>query len=113
MIAILVAIIVAAVVGIALLNHGEYNDTASGMLAHMAGFILLIVSGVSLMFYMLLAWDWIASEHKAKIINREYGTKYTREEVFYANDAIDTIRKIDRKRIEVNGNILGNNNVEE
>ena len=39
-------------------------------------------------------------------VNREYGTNYTREEIFFAADVIDTIREIDRKRVEVNGDLL-------
>jgi hypothetical protein len=51
----------------------------------------------------------MASEHKMHIINREYQTNYTREEIFYASDVIDTIRELDRKRIELNGNIMRDN----
>jgi hypothetical protein len=72
-----------------------------GGLAATGGVFLLIGIGIS-SFY------WVGAEYKARIINREYGTEYTREEVFYASDVIETIRELDRKRIELNGNIMGN-----
>jgi hypothetical protein len=40
-------------------------------------------------------------------LNREYNTNYTREEVFWASDVIETIRELDRKRVELNGDIMG------
>lgn len=46
------------------------------------------------------------SKYQSEIINREYGTNYTQEEVFYGSDVIDVIRKLDRKRLEVNGDVL-------
>lgn len=55
---------------------------------------------------IVLAFDWFAAEQKANIINREYGTAYTQKEIFYAEDVIDTIREIDRSRIEVNGSLF-------
>jgi hypothetical protein len=39
-------------------------------------------------------------------MNREYGTSYTQEEMFFAADVIDTVRQLDRKRIEINGDIV-------
>lgn len=44
---------------------------------------------------------WVGAGYRAEIINREYGTTYTRAEVYYASDVIETIRQLDRKRYEV------------
>ena len=55
---------------------------------------------------MALGYDWVAAEHQARIINREYGTDYTRQEVFYASKVIDTVRELDRKRIQLNGDLM-------
>ena len=41
------------------------------------------------------------------IINSERGTNYTREDVLYASNVIDTIHQINRKRVEINGNVMG------
>ena len=56
--------------------------------------------------YPLLVFFYLAAEHKAEILNREYGTNYTQEEVFYAHGVIDTIRQLDRTRVEINGNLI-------
>ncbi len=56
--------------------------------------------------YAGLGYGYIAADYKANIINREYNTSYTQEEVFFASDVIETIREIDRKRVEINGDII-------
>lgn len=61
---------------------------------------------IGLIFYAILCFKYLGAEHKAAIINREYDTNYTAQEVFYAEDVIDTIREIDRKRIELNGDLM-------
>lgn len=75
-------------------------------------FVLGIFSGFCSFFSCIalafLGYDWYAAGYKTQIINREYGTNYTREEVFYAKDVIDTIQEINRKRIEINGNLMQN-----
>lgn len=57
-------------------------------------------------FVIPLSLQWVSAKHKADILNREYGTDYTQAEVFYAADVIDTVRQLDRKRYEINGNLL-------
>lgn len=54
-----------------------------------------------MVFGLVFSYGWYSSEHKAKIINREYKTNYTQEEIFYAEDVIETIREIKRQRNEV------------
>lgn len=61
---------------------------------------------IGLLIYAALVFDWIASEYKVGIINREYATDYTREEVFYASSVIETIRELNRSRYELNGDLL-------
>lgn len=70
------------------------------------GVMLILIGGISALGYSFVAWNWFASEHKAKIINREYNTSYTAEEVYWASDVIDNIRELDRKRVEVNGDLF-------
>lgn len=60
-----------------------------------------------LAFFSFTCWNWYSAEYQAKIINSEYGTNYTREDVLYASNVIDTIHQINRKRVEINGNIMG------
>jgi hypothetical protein len=70
------------------------------------GIILGGFSAFMVIVFCIFIFDWQAAEYRVKIINREYGTSYTREEVFYAHDVIDTIRELDRKRVEINGDIM-------
>jgi len=101
MIMILVALICGAISATLVLYH---TDDFEG--AHFIGLFLASLVAISCVAYAFAGWSWLAAGYKAEIINREYKTNYTREEIFYANDIIDTIREIQRKRIEVNGNIL-------
>ncbi len=75
-----------------------------------AGLIFGIISAFSAIAIWIFigfgAYSYISAEHKAKIINREYKTNYTQEEIFYANDVIETIQQIQRKRVEVNGDLF-------
>ena len=103
MIMMLVALCVLAVLIRMLFAHAE---SESSPFAGLAGILLSICGGIGLLAYVSMGWSWLASEHKASIINREYGTDYTREEVFFAADVIDTVRELDRKRIEINGDIF-------
>ena len=103
MILILVSIILAAVIAVFLLRHADNCNSAA---AFMFGMIIAVVSGISAVEYSFKAFEWFAAEMKASIINREYGTTYTQEEVFWASDVIDTIREIDRTRVELNGDLM-------
>ncbi len=70
------------------------------------GVVLGVISVVAFLVSMVCGVFYYGAGYKAEIINREYGTSYTREEVFYAGDVIDTIRQLQRQRIEVNGDLL-------
>lgn len=102
MILILIAIIASIVAGIALMNIGEYDNFFQSFF----GLLLVLAGGVTGIVYAFSAWSWFAADYKTAIINREYGTNYTREEIFWASDSIETIRELDRKRIEVNGDVM-------
>lgn len=76
------------------------------------GVVSIIASVIIWIVIACLCYGWVSSEYKAKIINREYKTSYTREEIFYASDVIDEIRKLDRQRIEINGDLMRDKNSE-
>ena len=82
-----------------------YSSFASSTLACI-GCIGTILGAVGLTVVLVFGYHWVAAEHKAKLVNREYGTNYTREDIFYASDVINTIREVQRQRIELNGNLL-------
>jgi hypothetical protein len=99
---IVMAVIIVIVLAVWSLSDDNWYNVFAGVLA----FLLGIFASIMIVFFCIKAWDWRASEYKAEIINREYGTSYTREEVFYGRDVIETIRQLDRTRIEVNGNVM-------
>lgn len=84
----------------------DYTYSITGDVMAFTGILGCVITTIALLVYLMLGWYWIASEYKADIINREYQTNYTQAEIFYASDVIDTIRQLDRKRYEVNGNIM-------
>lgn len=95
-------------VPITILEQLTVGDKWRKMRHDIAGYVgvLIFISTISALFYAVLGLDWISAGYKARIINREYGTHYTQEEVFYASDVINTIRQIQRNRIELNGNLM-------
>lgn len=74
--------------------------------AHICSVLFLASSAFSAFFIIFLGYLWVASEHRAELINRQLGTQYTREDVFYASEYIDEVREIQRKRIELNGDLI-------
>ena len=73
-------------------------------------FIVAVVSGFGAagfgIAYGIAAYGWQVAKHQTIIINREFGTNYTQEQVFWASNVIDEIRELDRKRVEVNGDVM-------
>lgn len=106
MILILISLIASVAVAWLLFWHADKHYGWTGHLAAIAGVLIAVGAGFGVVSYAFTCWNWIASESKAQIINREYGTNYTREEIFFASSVIDTIREIDRKRVEINGDVM-------
>ena len=71
------------------------------------GVLGIIVTLFSSLGYAIAGGYWVSAGYKTAIINREYGTSYTQEEVFYASDVIETIRQLGRQRYEINGDVAG------
>lgn len=102
----IVSIVILVIIGISLMWFGDHSYTDAGSFAFGAGIITLIVSAILCIILAMNAYAWYGAQVKANIINREYHTHYTREEIFFASDVIDQIRELDRTRIEVNGNVM-------
>ena len=49
---------------------------------------------------------WHTSGLNAQILNREFGTSYTQQELFWNSDTIQYIQGIKYKQIEINGDLL-------
>ena len=101
MILLLIVIIALCVFGFLLISSDPYGyGELIGLISSSIGVALLLV-------YFLMIFNYISAGYKAKIINREFGTEYTQQEVFYADDVIDTIAEIKRTRVELNGDLMG------
>lgn len=79
------------------------NTLSSSVLMWFIGVIATIISLIGCVVFAFLSLQYTGAQHKADIINREYGTNYTQAEVFYASDVINIVRELDRKRYEING----------
>ena len=102
MILLLVAIIALCVFGFFLIRRSEPYE-----IGKLIGFCFSSIGSALLLMYFFMFFDYISAGHKAKIINREFGTEYTQKEVFYAEDVIDAIAEIKRTRVELNGDLMG------
>lgn len=103
MLLILISLIVLTVLAAGLII---YADAVDNVFAAAVGLICAMGAVIGLFAYAFTGWNYLAAEYKADIINREYGTDYTQAEVYWAADVIDTIRELDRKRIELNGDLI-------
>ncbi len=102
MILILIALISIIALCIWANTAGHYNN----FFTEFAAPLFASTGFVGLVIYSCLAWQYFAAEYRKDIINREYGTSYTQLEVFYASKVINTVRELERQRIEVNGDII-------
>ncbi len=82
------------------------DDSCNDFAPALTGLLLTFVATGALVCSAFAGYGLYAAKYKVNIINREYGTEYTREEIFYASDVIDTIRELDRKRVEINGDLF-------
>ena len=105
MISILFGILLAIVLIVVLAYWASDGSEWYNAFAAILAVLLSIATGFTTIAYCFCIWEWNASAYKAQIINREYGTNYTREEIFYAHDVIDKIQELNRQRIEINGNL--------
>ena len=109
---IVVAMLVAAVMAMQLMKYSTKGHTYMHDIAGLAGMLSAIALCAAGIFYGYVVFLMLGSGYRADIINREYGTNYTAAEVFFASSVIDTVRELDRKRIELNGNLMHNKNGE-
>ena len=69
------------------------------------GGVLGTFGSVALIVVTACGYPYIAAGYEKDIINREFGTDYTQQQVFYASGVIDEIRELKRQRIELNGSL--------
>jgi len=103
MILILISLIAFTGLSIFATKYKCYNMT---FVSDVIGPLAVVVGFFGLLAYSFLVFEYVGAGYKADILNKEYGTSYTKAEVFYASSVIDTVRELNRKRIEVNGNLM-------
>jgi hypothetical protein len=106
MLGLIVGTVCCTILSIVLLNLSL--EKFDSIFLFMLAFIVALTAAAGSMFLAIKGYDYVAAKHKAEIINSEYGTDYTKEQVFYAEDVIDTMRQIQRNRVEINGNLFNN-----
>ena len=104
----LVLLFVGAIAFFAIVGRiGDFTNSDAlqmvGMVGASCATVLVFIFAIVL---AIVAIGLHSAKFKADILNREYNTSYTTEEVYYGRSVIDTIRELDRQRIEVNGDIL-------
>lgn len=102
----IIGTILSVLLSVVLLVIGRNFEEAWEMCCVSFGIVTSFVSFVLLIFAIVFSIEYNGAKYKADIINREFGTNYTQKEIFYASDVIDVIREIDRRRYEVNGDLL-------
>ena len=102
----MILILIALISIIAVAAYCANKDVWSSFFHECLCPVFVVIGCIGLVCYCFLVYSFVAADYKKDIINREYKTNYTQEEVFYASDVINTIRELNRSRIEVNGNII-------
>jgi len=103
MILILIALIAATGLSTYYANSGGRHEIS--FIRVCAAPMFCVFGWLGLLLYGVLAWNYFAAGYTVSIINREYGTSYTQLEVYYASDAIETIRELNRSRIQIKADI--------
>jgi hypothetical protein len=96
----LIALVAITIISIWLAKNSSWDSL------EVIGIIGSIIGLIGLLVFSFIVFFFTAANYKKDIINREYKTNYTQEEVFYASDVIETVRELNRTRLEVNGNLL-------
>ena len=76
----------------------------SPTVAEFLGVLMLATAGLASVIWLVFSASYLGAQYKADIINKEYGTAYTRMEIFWAEDVIEQVRQV--QRIELNGNLI-------
>lgn len=97
--------ILAIILCVAAVTYAESGYGVRHFLSAIFAVVFGFAAACGVILLCVCGWSWQASQVQADLLNREYGTNYTREEVFYASEMIDVIRELDRNRYEVNGDI--------
>ena len=95
---------VGAVIGFGILMYRAFEECWEGL--GLLSVLGIITASIVLVVAAIVGFSSFGAEYKAKIVNTEYGTNYTADEIFWASDVIDKIQQIRRQRIEINGDLF-------
>ena len=63
--------------------------------------IAFVIALIMLVIIPIYAFEYEKATYQAKVLNREYETEYTIEEVMYAKNVIETVQYLNRSRLEI------------
>ncbi len=95
--------IVGLVASIVLMKHCSDRYSGWATVGSVAGAGGLVACGILVIALAFCSFSYLSAPYQARLINAEFGTHYTKEDVFFAGDVIDEIRELKRTRIEVKG----------
>ena len=99
-------LILVCVLAVILIFVGLFMMEHRSELIGCVGFLVsTFSSGIAIICLVFMPF-YCGASIKADLVNKEFGTDYTAEQVFYAESIIDEIREVKRQRIEINGDLL-------
>ena len=99
-----IVLFIAIAVGLVFLfKWGDEGYSGLHALAQVLSIILLGLQVIILIAGICIGVSFIGSGTKAELLNKTYGTNYTAKEIFFAEDIIEEIKRVQRTRIEIEG----------
>lgn len=95
----LVAAVMVAIIGSWLMTKGVSEEVEPLVYSVIALALLGFVSSIILFASSI---DWMACGYRAEMLNKEFGTSYTRDQLFWAGDVVQEVQKLKHQRLELN-----------
>jgi hypothetical protein len=102
----MIALSIVIAIGLFTFSGLKLMGGESGSLRDFIGFMTVVIACMLTLAYLVAIPFYLAAGYKAEIINEQFGTSYTREQVMFASDVIDSVREVQRQRIELNGDLV-------
>ena len=99
-----IVLFIAVAVGLVFLfKWGDEGYSGLHALAQILSITFLVIQVIVLIAGICIGVSFIGSGTKAELLNKTYGTNYTAKEIFFAEDIIEEIKRVQRTRIEIEG----------
>lgn len=69
------------------------------------GAMLGYVAGVLYIILTIFSYGYVKASVQAELINAQYGTEYTTNQIYFASDIIDEVSEAKRSRIDMRSHI--------